>query len=142
MTETMAVAGYGTLLLRESDTPGTFELVEEIFNLSGPGEKMDTIEATHMTSPGARKEYIASLLDSGEMSFEANFLPQAAIQKACKGDLNNRTLKKWRITYADESATTYEFDAFVTQWEPGAQVDDKLNVSGTLKITSEIEEIF
>lgn len=140
MTE--AVAGYGTLLMRERpETPGTFDTVEEIFNLSGPGESLDTIECTHMTSPGARREYIASLLDSGEMSFEANFLPQAAIQGACRADMNARTLITWRLQFADDDLTTYEFDAYVTQWEPSANVDDKLSVAATLKISSTIETV-
>lgn len=141
MTATQAVSGYGTLLFRKNPTTDAFELVEEIYNLGGPGESMDTIEATHMTSPGARREFIASLIDSGEMSFEANFLPQAAIQSACRADLSARRLGTWRLQFNDESSTTYEFDAFVTNWEPNAQVDDKLNVSGALKITSTIDEV-
>jgi hypothetical protein len=140
MTE--AVSGYGTLLMRERPgSPGTFDVVEEIYNLSGPGESLDTIEATHMTSPGARREYIASLLDSGEMSFEANFLPQAAVQGGCRDDMNSRTLRTWRLQFSDDDVTTYEFDAFVTQWEPSANVDDKLTVAGTLKISSLIEAV-
>lgn len=142
MTASFATSGYGTLLYRErSSGSGTFDLVEEIFNLGGPSESLETIDTTHMTSPGARREFIASLLDSGEMTFEANFLPQAAIQAACRSDLSNRTLRKWRVAFTDESTTTYEFNAYVTQWEPSAQVDDKLSVSAAMKITSEVTKL-
>lgn len=142
MPASLATSGYGTILYRERPgSPGTFDVVEEIFNLGGPSESLETIDCSHLTSPGARREFIASLLDSGEMTFEANFLPQAAIQAACRGDLSNRTLRKWRVAYTDEATTTYEFNAFVTSWEPSAQVDDRLSVSAAMKITSEITKL-
>jgi hypothetical protein len=115
--------------------------VAEITSLSGPSESMDTIEATHMTSPGARREFIASLLDSGEVSGEMNFLPGDANQQGFRNDLNSRIRRRWQIVYTDESLTTYEFDAFVTSNEPSANVDDKLTASFTLKVTGEVEKL-
>lgn len=115
--------------------------VAEIINISGPSESMDTIEATHMTSPGARREYIASLLDAGEVSGEMNFLPGDANQQGFRDDLNNRVRRRWQIVYTDESLTTYEFNAFVTSNEPSANVDDKLTASFTLKVTGEVEKL-
>lgn len=138
---TLGTSGYGTVLYRETDTPGTFEVVEEIFNLGGPSESLETIDATHMQSAGARREYIASLLDSGEMTFEANFLPQAAVQSAIRADISNRTRRKWRVAWTDEATTTYEFEGFVTQWEPSAQIDDKLSISGGIKITGPVTKL-
>lgn len=118
-----------------------FTAVAEIVNLSGPSESMDTIEATHMQSPGARREFIASLLDSGEVSGDMNFLPSDANQSGFRSDLNNRVRRRWQMVFTDESSTTYEFDGFVTASEPSAQVDDKLSASFTIKVTGEVEDV-
>lgn len=115
-----------------------FTTVAEVTNISGPSESLETIDATHMTSPGARREYIASLLDSGEVSFDLNFLPSDANQNGVRNDISNRVRRRWQIVWTDESLTTYEFDGFVVQWEPSAQIDDKLAVSASLKVTGQV----
>lgn len=115
-----------------------FSAVAEVNNISGPSEALETIDVTHLTSPSARREFIASLLDSGECSFDLNFLPSDANQSGVRNDLSNRVRRRWQIVYTDESLTTAEFDAFVTSWEPSAQVDDKLGVSAGLKVTGPV----
>lgn len=115
-----------------------YTAVAEVNNISGPSEALETIDVTHLTSPSARREFIASLLDSGECSFDLNFLPSDANQSGVRSDLSNRVRRRWQIVYTDESLTTAEFDAFVTSWEPSAQVDDKLGVSAGLKVTGPV----
>lgn len=139
MAATVGTSGFGTLLKRGDGTSNeTFTTVLEVVNISGPGETLELIDATHMESPNAYREYIPSLLDSGEITFDLNFLPGNATQTVLRTDLTNRTKRNWKLVFTDSALTTYVFAGYVTSHEPGAQIDDKLSCSVTIKVTGPV----
>lgn len=134
----LAVAGAASALSGGTNGTEVFEEVAEVTNISGPDEALELIDATHMGSPGARREYIPSLLDSGEVQLDLNFLPADSNQGGLRADLNNRVRRNFKLVWTDTGTTTYSFAAYVTAHSKSAQIDDKLTASVTLKITGDI----
>jgi hypothetical protein len=129
MPVSAATAGYGCVFKRGATA------IAEVVNISGPGLKLDTIDVTNMGSPNATREFIAGLLDGGEVTLEINFLPADATQKSLITDLTSRTKTTYSIVWSDTAPTTWTFTALVTGYEPGGKVDDKLSATVTLKIS-------
>ena len=123
-----------------SGSAGTeiFTTIAEITNISGPEESLELIDATHMESPNAFREYIPSLLDGGELQLDLNFLPANANQQGLRDDLRNRTRRNFRVVWPDAGTTTYAMSGYVTSFSPSAQIDDKLSASATVKVTGPI----
>lgn len=118
-----------------------FTAIAEVKGFSGPNETAELIDVTHLQSDNARREYLSSLLDSGEISFDINFLPANANQAGLRSDLNARTRRNFQIVFSDTAATTWQFAAFVTAHSVNAQIGDILSGSVTLKITGAITEV-
>lgn len=136
MAATVGTSGFGTLLQTgDGATSEAFTTIAEIVNISGPGESLEMIDATHMESPNTYREYIPSLLDSGEITFDMNFLPALAAQTTLRTDLTGRTKRNFKLIFTDTGTTTYSFAGYVTSFEPNAQIDDKLSASATIKVT-------
>lgn len=129
------VAQSLAFLTSGSDGAEVFTTVAEVTNVSAPGLSLDTVDATHMTSTGAWREYIATLKDGGEVSIDMNFAPEDTTHTNLIADLNNRTLRNFQIVWPNTAATTWRFSAFVTSFEPSAPVDDKVSASVGFKLS-------
>lgn len=139
MATTVATSGFGTILkIGNGATAEVFTAVSEVVNITGPGESLETIDATHMQSPSNYREFIPSLLDSGEVTLDLNFLPGTAGQTVIRTALTGRTKKNWKLVFTDSALTTYKFAGYVTAFEPSAQIDDKLSASCTIKVTGPV----
>ena len=84
MASSIAIPAYGTLLkIGDGGSPENFTIVAEVKDISGPKMKADTAETT-THSPGgvaptsAWKEYLATLLEAGDVTFKVNFVPTNA----------------------------------------------------------------
>lgn len=115
-----------------------FTTIAEITNISGPQNTLELIDATHMESPDAFREYIPSLLDGGEISFDINYLPANANQLGLHDDLVDRVKRNFQIVWTDTAGSTDSFAGYVTDFTPSAQIDDKLSASCTIKITGPV----
>lgn len=137
--------GSGTITARtvtatSGGTNGTevFTTISEVVNISLNGRSLELIDATHMESPNTHREYIASLLDSGEVQLDLNFLPGTAAQSGLETDRTNRTKRNFQLVWTNSPATTYSFSGYVTGFDASAAIDDKLSASATIKITGPI----
>lgn len=115
-----------------------FTTIAEITNITGPEMSLETIDATHMESTNGFREYIPSLKDSGELSFDFNFLPADANQTALYDDMLASVRRNFQIVWTDAAPTTYSFAGYVKSLSYSAQIDDKLSGSGTVQITGPI----
>jgi len=67
--------GYGSVVrIGVGATPDWTEL-EFVGDLEMPDEQVDEVEVTHMQSPGRRKQFIAGLIDGGEVGIPMNYIP-------------------------------------------------------------------
>jgi len=128
MAVSQAVVGYGTLLQRAGVT------VLEIIKLGGPGMKADMKEVSNMLSPNTYKEFVAGLREGGDVTFEGNYIPKDATQITLRTDFENGTQSSWTIVLPN-ALGTWTFTAMVSAINPAYPVDDRIVVSGTLKIT-------
>lgn len=138
---TSGISAFGTLL-KIGDGGGTevFTTIAEVKDISGPSLKLDTEEVTSHSSTGGWREYIATLLDAGEVTFDVNFIPTNATHSQTSGllkDLKNKTLRNFQLVFSNVGATTWAFSAFVTGFEPAEPVEGVLAASVTLKITGQ-----
>lgn len=126
---TNAAIGYSTTFGIKNGG-GTFDNVAEVTKVKPPGYSRDAIDATHMESPDKFREYIAGLMDAGEVSIDINYVPSAsdviiAAMLAGKGD--------FKITLPN--AVSMTFSAVVTGFEPDAPLDDKMVATATFKVS-------
>lgn len=135
--------GSGTITARTvtataSGTDGTelFTTVAEVKSINGPSMQTGVAEKTHMESLNNTKEFLPTLIDPGELTFNANFLPANASQLSVKTAMVNRTLKNFKIVWTDAAATTWAFAGYITGLAPSAEMEGPLAVALTVKLTS------
>ena len=141
MAPSGAISSFGTLL-KIGDGGGTevFTTIAEVLDISGPGLSQETEEVTNHSSTAGWDEHIGTILRGGEVSFDVNFIPTENTQDAGAGlinDMENRTRRNFRIVFPDSGATTWNFAALVTAFEPSAPVQGALRASVSLLITGQ-----
>jgi len=126
-------SAFGTLLKRAGTT------IANVQSISGPGLSLDTEDVTTHDSSGAWEEVVATILRSGEVSFDIVYDPGAATHKYAAGgllsDLNLRTSVSYTLVFPSVPAVTWTFTAFVTGFEPPAPHDGALTAAVKMKIT-------
>jgi hypothetical protein len=128
MTE--AKAGYGTVLNWDGED------IAEVSNISGPTLSIDTIDATHYTSPSQFKEFIAGFGDGGEVTFDCNFIGSDTLgQQAFITDAYAKSVKEVIITLSSPIVATWTFDGMVTGIDFSQAMDNKLAFTATIKIS-------
>lgn len=97
-----AIAGPGFLVqMGDGASPENFTTVGEVKDINGPTFKVDMTDVTNQSSPDGYEEKIPSIKRSGDLTFDVHFQPADATHDSNTGllaQLNNRTLKNWRIT--------------------------------------------
>ncbi len=137
-----ATAAFGTFLqLGDGAAPiENFVTIAEVLDIAGPELGLDTAETTSHDSPGSYEEWVGTILRTGNVSFDVNFLPTDATQSFAAGlilDQANKTLRNFKLIFTDVGATTWSFAALVTLFTPAAPVADKLSASVTLKLSGQ-----
>ena len=115
-------------------TPVAYTAVGEINDWDGPGGSASVIDTTHLGSTA--REKLMGLMDEGQFSFSLNNVFSDTGQQACRTARTARTLKGFRLTYAD--ATVQTWNAYVLQFATSGGVDDKVNGSITLEISGAV----
>lgn len=133
MAATEAIIGYGSLFAISTDDGTTFTDLAEVYDITPPSDSVDVIDATHMTSPNATREFIIGLNDPGECSFEMNFIPGSTADAAIQSVRTARERVSCRITFPND--VTWTFAGILTGYEPAAPTDDKMTATVTFKVT-------
>lgn len=134
---TKAKAAKGTAIKR-GDGGGSevFTTIGEVISFSGPGESVETIDATSFDSTGA--EFISSaLVEAGELTLEVNFVGSDAQQQGLRADLRAGTLRNFQVILNDHTSnkTTIAISAIVTNFDgpSAASPRDKYVANITIK---------
>ena len=102
MAATSATSGFNTVLKKGTTALG------EVSDLNGPSESRNWIDATHLTSDNQAKEYVAGLIDSGQVTGTLNFLPGNATQAALRTDMLAGTKDSYSLTFPDAATSRNE----------------------------------
>lgn len=130
-----AISGMGTGLKRNGTE------IAEVYDISGPEFSAETIDVTHLKSPGFWREFIGSLKDAGELTFSVNLILSNPTHNAATGVLSALAgstappVDTWAIEFPDVDATVFTVDGILTGYKTGAAVDDKLAAEITVKLT-------
>jgi predicted secreted protein len=106
--------------------------VAELETIGGPSQKVATIAVTNMDSPSQYAEYIAGVIEAGEIAFSGNFT-NATYQAQALADLAARTQRTWEVLFPG-GLGTFSFLGFVIACSPEAKKDKQLTFSMSLKI--------
>jgi hypothetical protein len=130
---TSATTAYGSKFEVETAAgSGTFKEIGEVVKITPPKPVRDTAEATHMKSPGATKEYIATLIEPGDMSVELNFVPASSSDTFLLAWVAGGDTRQARVTYPSGSSND-AFPAIGLSYAAGDLTpEDKM--SGTLDV--------
>lgn len=126
-TGVLAAAASLAFLTGGSDGAEVFTSVLEVKQISFGGLKLDTADATHMESPSAFREKIATIKDGGEVSITGNFLPGQSNHQGITTDFKNRTLRNFKVTWSDSGPTSWNFSAYVNNIAPQSSFDGELS---------------
>lgn len=141
MAESQAVSSFGTLLqMGDGGGPEVFTTIAEVRDISPPALSRDTDEVTHQTSPGAWEEVIATILRSGTVTFDVNWLPGDATHDTSDGLLSkliSGEKTNFKLIFPDSGTTTWAFAAIVTGFAPSGAVSGTMRGSVTLKPTGQ-----
>jgi len=114
----------------------------QVTNISGPGLSLDTEDVTSHDSTNAWEEVVATILRSGEISMDLVYDPAHATHKYAAGgliyDLVQRTEITLKLIFSDAATTEWDFNAYVTGFEPTAPVDGALTATAKFKLTGDI----
>jgi hypothetical protein len=124
--------------LQRGDGAGseTFTTIAEVTNIKGPSEKAPQLDATSFDSTAM--EYIAGLVDAGDLTFDVNFVASDVQQQALRTDLRAGTKRNFKLILADHptTPTTVTFAAIITSApELAGSVNQVLKGSCSVKIT-------
>jgi predicted secreted protein len=108
MAASGAKSGFGTLIeLSDGGATPVFTPIAEVLSIKGPSASRDTIEVTHMESPGGWKEFIGGLVEGGEITLELNFVATEASQSDLLSNLAENTpanvVRTYRIVFPDDA---------------------------------------
>jgi hypothetical protein len=139
MAKSYAAKGV-QLQMGDGATPENFTAIANLADVSGPSLALDTVEVTHHGSQA--KEFAATLVDGGDVSFPINWDPAEATHKNTAGGLSyallNKQLKDFKIVYPDQAGSSIAFSAFVVGFEPDGPVTGKLSAKLKLRISGAV----
>lgn len=132
---TEADIGYGAIFKvgnGGSPTETFADFGAEITSITPPGYTREAIDATHTASPDSYKEYIAGLMDAGEVSMDLNYVADAAdaVVAAIEAGKQN-----YQIVMPGAPDVTFTFTAICTAYQPTAPVDGKMTATATFKVS-------
>ena len=128
-----AFAPRGTLIQHSTDDT-TWLSIAEVKKIQSTGSKADLADVTNMDSPSSFREFLATLVDSGEISLDCNFIPKNAGQQILDSDFNAQTLA-WYMIVLPNSLGQAQFRAYVASKDFDLPVDKEGSRAIKLKIT-------
>jgi len=127
----MKTHAFGTTFTWDS------EVVAALKSIGGIEISVETVDVTTHDSVDAYKEYIAGLLDAGEVAIAGFFdYADANGQVAMVADCAARAVKSAVVTFPVSTGTSWSFNGLITAIKIGdAPTDDGIPFSATIKVS-------
>lgn len=138
----------GEVQLSTDSTEGNCVELGEIRGVPGfPGQEADEHEVTHLKSPNRRKEFIAGLIDSGEMTVSLNYVPGGATDVLLVAARAAGDTRFVRIIIPDDDGTgnaawVIKTSGFVKRYSPdNMEPNTPMTATLVVRITGAITEL-
>ncbi len=106
---TNASTGWGGEFWFDNNSGALTELVE-VVSFTLPNGQTEQLDATHLKSPGRRREKVAGMIDDGDLTVVINYIPGEATDLL--------------LSQAHTEGDTRSCDAFVSGYDRGEIVAD------------------
>lgn len=136
----------GKLYVSTDNTEANLTLLAEVRECGFPQDEVDEAEATHLQSPGRRREFVAGLIDGGEFTATMNYVPGSATDLLLTAAKEAGTTRKIRIVVPDETGTgaadwNIVTSAFVKKYAPdGMTPGEVITATATFRVTGDQEQ--
>lgn len=130
-----AVLAQGTIVAYENPA-ATWNTIPDVGDFELPSESAEDIDVTTHSSADARKEYIAGLIDSDEMSLPLKYDPDEQHHNYFRDNIG--TTVNLRVTWKNASTTTFE--AIIKGFTRSAPVNDAYMATITFRKTGAFTE--
>lgn len=136
-----AIAAINTFLKAgDGGAPETFTTIAEVRSLGGPQMVVQVIDVTNHSSAVPWREFVATLLNGGVISFMVNFNPVDPTQDFNSGLLKyfaTRQKKNYKLVMTDPGATTFSFAGYVTKFNFNYPVDGVIEATVEIQLTGQ-----
>lgn len=138
-----ATRGHGTKFRKVSGTNQT--AIAQIRDLSGPSSEVDDIDISNTDSANRRREFIAGMVDEGEVSFDLVY--QKGQHNTLKGLIGGNTTTSnndsFEVEFSDRTNTSGTGSVFAFAGYGGglgaeAPFEDKVTSTFRCKISGEV----
>jgi hypothetical protein len=136
----------GELWLATDNTETTLTELAEVRECGFPQDETDESEATHLKSPGRRREFKAGLIDGGEFTATLNYVPGSATDLLLTAAKVAGDTRKIKIVIPDESGTgaadwNFVTSAFIKRYAPDSMVPGEvITATATFRVTGDLEQ--
>ena len=135
---TNAKIGYGTTVSMDDDL-GALTALEEVIAIGLPNSQVEDVEATHMTSPNRRREFVAGLIDDGEGTFEFNLVPGGATDLLIQEALDSGDARDYEVVIPDGAfGQQFAGQWIVKGYERNVPIDDRMTATMTVRFTGAV----
>lgn len=129
-----AISGIGAVFNRWTNS--AWVAIAEVVSIGGPKPTRETIDVTSLDSTGGYREFIGSLRDGGAVDLTLNFRRDS--YEIMKADFESDVLQSYQIALPDDDNTVLEFTGLVTDIPLNIQMDDKITVEVSIKISGQV----
>lgn len=121
---TNAKTGWGGEFWLDNASGTPVELVE-VKSVTLPNGETEQLDATHLKSPNRRREFIAGMIDDGEMSVVMNYVGGSTTDVLLETALDDGDARTWTVKVPKASGfRVYEGEGFVLTYEKPEMVAD------------------
>jgi len=115
--------------------------LDAVFDVGLPEDTVDEIDTTHYKSPGKRREFMAGLIDGGEIQIQMNYRPGSATDLLLTAAKAARDVRDWEITIPD-GATGWVFSGsgFVKSYTKTNPLDGKREATAIIRVSGDVAE--
>jgi hypothetical protein len=117
-------------------TFGTSSFSFDLLDVSGSGnDSREAIQTSHMGTTGYHSYIPGDLMDGGEFTVEGHFgaAEQPPTGNGATGSTGETITFDW-----GGSGNTWAFTGFMTEFTPGATIEDRMTFSATIKVAGVI----
>lgn len=133
------VIGYGAQwwLANASDT---LVKMAEVTAVGLPNPQQSDVEATHFESPSRTREYVAGLIDNGEITFSINFDAGSATDLAITEAMASGEVRDQMVSVPTSSGANQEFafPGIVKGYEKSVPIDDRQTATVTVRVAGAV----
>lgn len=135
-----ALTGYGSEFHLADDT-GVLTEVGELIALEPGSEEWGTTESTHFKSPQRRREYLKTLIESGQGGFQVNWLPGSPTDELISDAHQSPDVREFKIVVPATSGTwDITGEVLVLSRTPTIALDDRMTCQVTLQFSGGRDE--